>query len=492
MATDATARPQFPRAIFGALMLFIVLWLMDFPKPMVDDLFYTGAGMNIAQGGDLSNPMLARQGFPSHFFFVYPPLHSWLLAAWLKIFGINTLAMTAFPLFMYFIAAVATIAILRRHGAPVWLEWLAPLGVSTSLLALGLRSEPVAIALTMAGFAIFDCSRKAAVWMLPAFLLMALGASAAPRTGVFSVALIVLAGNRLWVMPPGQCPRKHRLWIAMALGMALAVLIFLIQIHFRVGEFWHSFNEHAQRVGGRRINDLIGFLNENPFLTSAQFPLVLLLAGLMIFAWQRERCDLTRTALVLLGAFPFVVLIGGLGQGTLWYIILTLLLYAAAVVKNQPALEKKLKMVVVLAVLLANAEMLTTIWGMMTRKIKSDRGPQVGMASDMRPTPEHPVLLDSSVARYVFDYKIPAGMLDIQFAAPFPGSHAVGQLHPGDVYLVGPPNVEVLKDATLLDVGVAKWVPFGLINRHFYHYPCRVFVIHEEECHGLRAKYQMK
>ena len=182
----------------------------------------------------------------------------------------------------------------------------------------------------------------------------------------------------------------------------------------------------------------------------------------------------------------------GLGQGTLWYIVLILLFYAAAVVKNQPALERKLKVVMVLAVLLANAEMLVTIWGMVTGKIKSDRGPQVGVASDMRPTPEHPVLIDSSVARYIFDYKIPSGMLDIQFAAPFPGSHAVGQLRPGDIYLVGPPNIEVLKDATLLDVGIAKWVPFGLINRHFYRYPEHVFVIPEEECHGLRAKYQIK
>ena len=473
-------------------MLFIVLWLMDFPKPMVDDLFYTGAGMNVAQGGDLSNPMLARQGFPSHFFFVYPPLHSWLLAGWLKIFGINTLAMTAFPLLMYFIVAAATIAILCHHRAPVWLEWLAPLGVSTSLLALGLRSEPVAIAFTMAGFALFVCSRKAAVWMLPAFLLMVLGASAAPRTMVFSVALILFACNRLWVMPPGNCPRKQRLWIAMALGVALAVLIFLVQIHFRVGEFWHSFSTHAQRIRGSSINAVIDFLNENPFLTNAQFPLLLLLVGLMIFAWQCQRCDLSRMALVLVGAFSCVVFIGGLGQGTLWYIILMLLFYAAAVVRNQPALEKKLKVVMVLAVLLANAEMLVAIWGAVTGKIKSDRGPQVGVASDMRPTHEQPLLIDSSVARYIFDYKIPAGMLDIQFAAPFPGSHAVGQLRPGDIYLVGPPNVEVLKDATLLDVGISMWVPFGLINRHFYRYPCQVFVIHEEECHGLRAKYQMK
>jgi hypothetical protein len=488
MATETTPKPRIPRAIFGALALFIVLWLLDFPKPMVDDLFYTGAGVNLAQGGDLSNPLLARQGFPSHFFFVYPPLHSYLLGSWLKIFGINALSMTAFPMFMYFIAAASAIAILRRHNAPTWLEWLAPLGVSSSLLALGLRSEPVSIALTMAGFALFECGRKGPLSLLPSFLLMVLGASAAPRTMLFSVALILLAINRLFVLPAAQRATPLRTWTAVAAGALLALFIFFVQIHFLPGEFWQSFHEHAERVGGRITNAIVCYLNENPFLTNPQFPLVLLLAGMMFFTWQRERSDMKRIALVLVGALPFVMLSGGLGQGTLWYIILALLFYTAAVVKNQPGLERKLKIVVVLAFCYANVETFATIWGMLTAKIKSDRGPQMGMASDIRPTPEHPVLVDSSVARYIFDYQIPAGMLDIQFAAPFPKSHIVGQMRPGDIYLIGPHNVEVLKDATLLDVGLSSWIPFQMANRYIYHYPCRVFVIPAEECHGLRAK----
>jgi len=492
MATEPTPIQRVPSTIIGALALFIFLWLMDFPKPMVDDLFYTGAGINLAQGGDLSNPLLARQEFPSHFFFVYPPLQSYLLAGWLKAFGVNALSMTAFVALLYFITAAATIAILRRHQAPVWLEWLAPLGVSTSLLAVGLRPEPVSIALTMAGFAFFECGRKRPVSLLLAFCLMVLGASAAPRMALFSAALILLSVNRLWVLPTALRPASFRLWAAVGAGIILAILIFLIQIHFRVGEFWHSFHEHAQRVGGRRTNLLLNFLDENAYLTNAQFPLVLLLAGLMIFAWQKEWCDLTRITLVLAGTFPVVALTGGLGAGTLWYIVLTLLFFAAVVVKNQTALESKLKVVIVLAFCFANIGMLATVWGLLGGKIKSDRGPEAGVASDARSTPEHPVLVDSWVARYLFDYKIPAGILDIQFAAPFPKSHIVGQMRAGDIYLVGPENVDVIKKATLLDLSPAAWIPFGLPNRYFYRYPCQVFVIPEENCHRLRAKAQLK
>jgi hypothetical protein len=294
-------------------------------------------------------------------------------------------------------------------------------------------------------------------------------------------------------MPAAKRPAPVRLWAAVIAGALLAVFIFLMQIHFQFGEFWRNFHEHAQRVGGRRINLLLGFMDESPYLTNAQFPLLLVLAGMMVFAWQRRPWnDLTRIALVLAGTFPFVAASGGLGAGTLWYIVLTLLLYCAGVAINQPGLEQKLKVVMALAVLFANAGMLATIWGMLLGKIKSDRGPELGVAFETRSTPEHPALVDSWVARYVFDYKIPAGLLDIEFAAPFPGSHIVGQMRAGDIYLVGPQNVEVLKKATLLDIGVAAWVPFGLPNRYFYRYPCQVFVIPMEDCHGLRAKYQMK
>ena len=136
-----------------AILFFAFLWLLDFPKPFSDDLFYCGAGLNLANGGDFANPLLARQHFPNHYFFVYPPIHSYAIAGWMKLFGISARSLTGFQDFMYALTALATLAVLRRHQAPAWLEFFVPLGVAAAFLPIGLRPEPLSVALTMTGFA---------------------------------------------------------------------------------------------------------------------------------------------------------------------------------------------------------------------------------------------------------------------------------------------------------------------------------------------------
>ena len=112
-------KKRVPWAILASLFLFGALWAMDFPDPMADDLFYSGASLNLAKGGDLSNPLLARQHFPGHLFLIYPPVHPYAQGWWMKVFGISAAAITGFQGLMYLITAVAAILYLRRQGAPV-------------------------------------------------------------------------------------------------------------------------------------------------------------------------------------------------------------------------------------------------------------------------------------------------------------------------------------------------------------------------------------
>src|SRR5438876_233789 len=108
-------------------------------------------------------------------------------------------------------------------------------------------------------------------------------------------------------------------------------------------EFVQAFLFHSRHVSERKINLLVIFLNDNPYLSEAQFLLILLTAGLCVFAWPLQKCEFKRLTLFLAAAFPPVALIGGLGAGSLWYINLILLLVVSVVLNQQPASGTKLK-----------------------------------------------------------------------------------------------------------------------------------------------------
>ena len=174
---------------FGRLrehwFFFLLLWRLGYPDPWWDDLFYNGAALNMAHGGDFSNPLLDRQGFPGHYFFVYPPIHSYAVYAWLSVFGVSAASLLAFQNMMYFFIAAALILLVCRHGAPRILPWIVPLAVMAVFLKLGLRPEAFAVAITMLGYVLFVLRRKTTICVWFSFLLIAVGVMAAPRRVVF-------------------------------------------------------------------------------------------------------------------------------------------------------------------------------------------------------------------------------------------------------------------------------------------------------------------
>jgi hypothetical protein len=474
-----------------SILFFGTLWLLDFPKPFVDDLFFCGAGLNLADGGDFSNPLIERQHFPSHFFFAQPPIHSYAIAGWMKLFGIGARSLTGFQNLMYLLAALATIAILRRHKAPGWLEFLVPLGVSAAFLPIGLREEPLSVALTMMGFAIIECGYSRHVPVFFAFLLMFLGGATAPRLTLFAGTLILLAGFRLWQnsTAPGW---KHWSFCLSVLGALLIVgFIFLQLIGFRLGEFGETFHLHAAfRVGGGKFQLLKEYFI-GP-LGKTQWPLYFLPPMLLFFASRQSRCEFFHGSIFIAGAFLVTALIGGIGIGSAWYAVLMMFYLAASISKNAARHKIILPVVLSLVLLLANGKSLMNTVGILTGEVQNDRGGQFAEAVKLRSTPEHPVLVDEAVARYVFDYRIPRGFFDFEFSAPFPGTRLPDFFQQQDVYVVSPRGVSFLKIHTRLDfpplpnwslLGLARWSSNWSFDKH----PCSVFVIPAETCRSLRS-----
>ncbi len=470
-----------PLSVAGALALFIVLWRMDFPKPANDDLFYCGAAINLAGGGNLSNPLLVRQGFSSQLFFVYPPLHSYALASWLKLFGVSAASLTGFQAAMYVITAAATIFILRRFGGPVWLEWLVPLGVCTAFMPLGLRPEAMAGALIMAGFAMLVCS-----WALTAtlfgFLLIFFGASAAPRMAPLSVALTVLAAYRLWKNLEGDKSKPWKILAPMAAAFGITTLVFLVQIHFCLGEFWHTFSVHAhERVLGSRITLAMQFLFAYPDTT--QLPLLLLLVEFLFFACQRPGNEPTHLGFAALGGLLLAAAFKLLGHGSIWFGVLAVLVLAIPVLNGVPrAHAKLLKFGLAGSILFANIASCAQIYGTLRGKIDTDPGRRRDQAFAMRSTPDHSVLVDNQVARYLFDYRLPAGFIDARFAGLDAEDYASQGIREGDVVLCGPETVAAFRVYGYLRKQTAQWRPLGLPKPAFDTHPRRVYVLTSKDC----------
>ena len=215
---------RIPLALLGAFAVFVCLWVMDFPKPMNDDLFYCGAGLNLAQGGDLANPLLARQQFSDRKFLIYPPVHPCLLGGWLKVFRHQRGVHDRFSTGRVFCLRGGAISLLRRNGSPQWLEWLVPLAVGAAFLSFGLRPEALAAALTISGFALLQCGGRKALF--PGFFLLALGTAAAPRIAPFGAALVLLAVFNLR-HPHSAVPAPRFRWMLAGTGVLAAFLVFL-------------------------------------------------------------------------------------------------------------------------------------------------------------------------------------------------------------------------------------------------------------------------
>ncbi|HZV36671.1 MAG TPA: hypothetical protein VFB72_18990 [Verrucomicrobiae bacterium] len=482
--------------VLGAVLFFAALWLLDFPKPTYDDLFQAGAAFHMAQGGDFSNPLIQRQEFPSHYFFVYPPLNSYLLAGWLKLFGISATSVTAYGIFNCIVVSIATIWVLRRHGASVWLQWFVPLGVAFGLLLLGLRPEPLAVALAMTGFAITESesASKNGILQWTGFFLLILGASAAPRATVFVVTLAIYAGYRLWKeATPGRERSKIMLrWLGAA---AVTGFLFLLMIGFRVTDFIHTFHFHA---AGRISNDKFWVFKQYIFgLGYLQWPLLLLPLALAIWMLRKPKDRLSWPALLLALVAPLAFCTGGLGSGTTWWAFLVMVLLAGSIVKMLPqkgAIALQVCIFLILAVV--NRKMAGECFGIISGHIKRDTGDQLAVAKSIRPTPEHPVLLDAWVARYVYGYRLPEGMIDAEWSVKFPGAgpgsytltkDSGPQLRKGDVYVISDYMKRCLETYTLLEcTNEPVWHAFGLKQLAYDPYPCRVHIIPAEDCKDVR------
>ncbi|HEX4139802.1 MAG TPA: hypothetical protein VHY09_05605 [Candidatus Methylacidiphilales bacterium] len=231
-------------------ILIVGFWALvslgDYPAPFIDDMFYIGAALNLVQHGVFSNPycpMLATIGCADHFF-ANMPLHDYVLAGWLHIFGISTLSFHV----LYVLLALGCSLLVYRFVADTRLAWLAALFIALAVYGLlggaGLRADALGLLFLLAGFD---------TWQARTFLghlwrnfFLGLTVITFPNVALPAMLLSLfglahgklIQGKTFRQLMPGA--------IAVAVAYLLCFLIFLLCIDGRLSEFLSGMAKNQQ------------------------------------------------------------------------------------------------------------------------------------------------------------------------------------------------------------------------------------------------------
>jgi len=100
----------------------------------------------------------------------------------------------------------------------------------------------------------------------------------------------------------------------------------------------------------------------------------------LVFALRKPKDELTTIGLAIAAAFPVVALIGGLGRGVLWYIVLMALVLTASLVRRIATLWRSgnlRRAVCCVAGVKLRMTFLRAV-GLAMGRIKTDQGEQAG------------------------------------------------------------------------------------------------------------------
>lgn len=445
-------------AVFISFLLCTALWQSGLPRPMIDDLFFVGAGINMANGGELENPWIERQSFPTHKFFVHPPLHSFLIATWCALFSVHSEALLALQSCFYFMFCLSLILLLKQFGCPPFFYHLSPLIMIASFLDLGLRPEAAAAAFMFFGLAVLHFARRSEVGTVIGFLIVFLGGSISGRTALFSLAFAASPflrglGHSGWLS-------TRKLFYLSLIGAFIALFTNLYLISFDLPGFLRLFLFHA-----KHRTAVFNFASWATIkLGFAQVPFVFcsfFFFAVSVFPLSNLRFFQFRCAFLLMTCFVIYGVTGALGHGLFCFVFL---LFAMLCSIPQFIHHRKILLFLsFVAIGLAPARSLFPLFAASigkteAPKINSDAWKQISSR-----LPKHlTVLVDSWTMRYLFNYSPPDPVYDWSFSSPFPGTIAPGTpSQPSDCWVIGPVSMRIVNKLFPSSKRPEEWSPWG-------------------------------
>lgn len=385
----------------------VALWLAGYPLPHVDDLFYSGAGIELAASGRLVNPWITPwlESFGGVEFLASPPVLPYTLAAWLRLFGTNTATLTAFYLAVSTGLAAAIYRLTRKSGLALSGALAVAAVVEMFTLVHGMRPEGLAFSLILMSQIYLNSPGRARC------VLGALFGAGAVLTHPLAMSLVVPL--HIWRTIRAWRTRREfsEFMLGTAVGLALAFAAFAVAVHGRISEFWHVQSVYSKLLTPPLRHAPAAFwgqltLGKQPYLL-APFAAVIIGSAIRVFVVNRPSRDfdvlrslwLVWLSAVMLGAFLYPTRMANLAS------------YSGVVLSvaswKRSRWTTPIAFVAVTTAILHNAgSLLVPVFGGRERPDASSIKLALSRQSGKM------VCLDEFAIRHVFDFRPPSGIID--------------------------------------------------------------------------------
>lgn len=390
---------------------------LGLPLPTTDDLFFYGAPFRIAEGGGLENPPLRGflAGLGTQAYFCHVPLHAWTLGLWLKVWGVSTFSVLAFAWATFAVGGASLLVWLRRLGWELPERLLLLLVYLTLHLVAGSRPDGLALALALAGAAVISFESRGRFFL--GALLLGGGVLAYPMAALWGLFFAALT----WLATP---PAKRLRWPALLLPFAAASLVwaglFWLMVDGRVGEWLRVF----QTVRGMRarppslILQIIGEFLHSPRKEALLVPVLCCLPLSLALAWLwRQR--LPALTLPTVG----LAVLTSLGCALLYFAasstqtaIFCGFLAAGAIVT---ATRSRLGLAALVGIYACTFSLWWLQAGLRREPAEAERS-AAREAARRALSEKRTLRIDSSSARYAFDFRLPPEAFDLIYSTAKP------------------------------------------------------------------------
>ena len=447
-----------------------VLFCFGCPYPNIDDLFYIGAALNVAQTGVFANPLL-RDWSPvaAERYFFHFPLYARVLGGWVHIAGISSASLLLFQHMLYIIAAFCIYRTLRKYDFSFLASLATALAAQTWLTGFGLRSEALGLALTSVGLLLLTHRRPASCCLALIFVGCALQANHVMLAFVPHVVTQIAHHAATEATSRSRRSYASALTAVISLAAAVVLLVFLASIEFQVRAFVGDYMWHARFVGVGSVNHtLASFVHEfdSGYLLYTQAPVQIVCAILLVSA-VAGIVRISRPCKIVVASSLVGLLLLSVCYASSAHEVEGLFVWGLSIlILSQIEAPMPRRLCAVVFVLALAAQWATSIVALVLQ-VPADPFKYVSIRERVQAHADSIFAIDETSARYVFDYHLPESALNwtcLNSSGPsWPTT--VKQKKPGETWIISPLKKGFCSDLPEYERARAWGHRFGSIPR---------------------------